>query len=145
MAVSRTTREGMGRKKWRENWIEISEVNTRDMSRGQNELIGNFKMAENDVINIGGRLWSTHTFLKELKGNWWDLVWIATRWGKLLGLFEEEWWPFVLLDKLFLESHWAQLRRILYTIFQKLLCLKRKDNKDVNQCLYLLIKMGWKE
>ena len=33
--------------KWR-----LSEVNTRAMSRGQDELIGQFKMAVDDVINI---------------------------------------------------------------------------------------------
>ena len=31
-----------------------SEVNTRAVSREQNELIGEFKMAANDVINIKG-------------------------------------------------------------------------------------------
>ena len=46
-----------GKIKWK-----LSEVNTRAVSREQNELIGKFKMAAGDVISIRGRLWSTHTF-----------------------------------------------------------------------------------
>ena len=34
--------------------MEITEVNARAVSRGQNELIGEFKMAAGDVISIGG-------------------------------------------------------------------------------------------
>ena len=30
------------------------------MSRGQNKLIGRFKMVAGDIISIGGRLWSTY-------------------------------------------------------------------------------------
>ena len=45
-----------------EEKLKSSEVNTRALSRGQNELIVKFKMAAGDVISIGGRLWSTHTF-----------------------------------------------------------------------------------
>ena len=33
-----------------------------------------------------------------------DLVCIATGRGKLSGLLEEDWWPFILMDKLFLAS-----------------------------------------
>ena len=40
------------------------------VSRGQNLLIGKFKMAAGDVISIMGRLWSTRTFQQELKGSW---------------------------------------------------------------------------
>ena len=32
---------------------KLSEVNTRAASRGQNELIGEFKIVAGDVINIG--------------------------------------------------------------------------------------------
>ena len=46
------------------------EINTRAVSRGQNELIGKFKMNAGDVISIRGKLWSTHTFQQELKGSW---------------------------------------------------------------------------
>ena len=35
---------------------KLSEVNTRAVSRGQNELISKFKMAAGDVIGIRGRL-----------------------------------------------------------------------------------------
>ena len=35
---------------------ELSEVSNRAVSRGQNELIGEFKMAAGDVICIRGRL-----------------------------------------------------------------------------------------
>ena len=48
----------------------LSEVDTRAVSRGQNKLIGKFKMAEGDVIGIRGRLWSTRTFQQKLKGIW---------------------------------------------------------------------------
>ena len=34
----------------------LTEVKTRAMSRGRNELIGGFKMAAGDAINISGRL-----------------------------------------------------------------------------------------
>ena len=37
---------------WRENRKEIIGVNTRAISRRQNELIRNFKMAAGDVISI---------------------------------------------------------------------------------------------
>ena len=33
---------------------KLSEVNTRAVSRGQNELIGEFKMVVGDVISIRG-------------------------------------------------------------------------------------------
>ena len=33
---------------------KLSEVNTRAVSRGQNELIMELKMAEGDVISVGG-------------------------------------------------------------------------------------------
>ena len=36
-----------GKIKWK-----LSEIDTRDVSRGQNELIGKFKMAVGDVISI---------------------------------------------------------------------------------------------
>ena len=35
---------------------KLSEIDTRAVSRGQNELIGKFKMAVGDVISIRGRL-----------------------------------------------------------------------------------------
>ena len=35
----------------REEW-KTSEVNTRAVSKGQNEMIGEFKMAAGDVISI---------------------------------------------------------------------------------------------
>ena len=35
---------------------KLSELNTSAVSRGQNELIGEFKLAAGDVIIIGGRL-----------------------------------------------------------------------------------------
>jgi len=82
----------------------LSEVNARAVSRGQNELVCKFKMAAGDMVSIRGRLWSTHTFQQELKGSWWDLVWIATGRGKSSGLLEEDRWPFILVDRLFLVS-----------------------------------------
>ena len=41
---------------------KLSEVNTRAVSRGQNKLVGKFKMAAGDMVSIRGRLWSTCTF-----------------------------------------------------------------------------------
>ena len=49
---SNTGRGGDGGKiEWKS-----SEVNTRNVSRGQNELIDEFKITAGDVISIGGRL-----------------------------------------------------------------------------------------
>ena len=37
-------------------------------------------------------------------------MWIATGRDKLSGLLEEDWWPFILADKLFSVSpHWLQV------------------------------------
>ena len=50
-----STRDGIGR---REDGgkieCKLSEVNTRTVSRGQIELIGEFKIAAGDMISIGG-------------------------------------------------------------------------------------------
>jgi hypothetical protein len=35
---------------------ELSEINTRAMSKGQNELIGDLKMAKGDVISNRGQV-----------------------------------------------------------------------------------------
>ena len=35
---------------------KLSEVNTRAVSRGQNELLGKFKMAPSDVISVRGQV-----------------------------------------------------------------------------------------
>ena len=35
---------------------KLSEVNTRAACRGQNELVGELRIAAGDVISIGGRL-----------------------------------------------------------------------------------------
>ena len=40
-----------GKREWR-----LSEVDTRAVSRRQNGLIDEFKMAASDVISIGGRI-----------------------------------------------------------------------------------------
>jgi hypothetical protein len=44
----------------REEWMErnlrrLSEVNARAVSRGQNELVGKFKMAVGDMVSIRGQ------------------------------------------------------------------------------------------
>ena len=44
-------RQEEGRNRRKIEW-KLSEVNIRAVSRGQNELIGKFKMAAGDVINI---------------------------------------------------------------------------------------------
>ena len=41
----------LGKIKWK-----LSEVNTRALSRGQNELIGKLKLAAGDVISIRGQV-----------------------------------------------------------------------------------------
>ena len=41
---------------------KIPEVNTRAVSRGQNEMIGKLKIVACDVISFRGRLWSNCTF-----------------------------------------------------------------------------------
>ena len=46
---------------------KLSEVNTRAVSRGQNELVGKFKMAAGDMLVFWGRLRSTCTFQQELR------------------------------------------------------------------------------
>ena len=46
----RRGRDG-GKIKW-----TLSEVNTRPMSRGQNQLIGKFKMAAGDMISTRGQV-----------------------------------------------------------------------------------------
>ena len=35
---------------------KLSEVNTRAVSRGQNELVGKFKMAAGDMVSIRGEV-----------------------------------------------------------------------------------------
>jgi hypothetical protein len=35
---------------------KLSEVNTRAVSRGQNELVGKFKMATDDMVSIRGQV-----------------------------------------------------------------------------------------
>jgi hypothetical protein len=57
--------EGKGRGVGERIGWKLSDVNNRAVSRGQDELIGKFKMAVGDVL--GGRLWSTCTFQQELK------------------------------------------------------------------------------
>ena len=56
--ATRVTRQERGRSggdrgkiKWK-----LSEVNTRAVSRGQNNLIGEFKMTEGDVMTIRGQV-----------------------------------------------------------------------------------------
>ena len=56
---------GMEGKLWKS-----SEVNTRAVSRGQNELIGEFKIVGSNLMVLGGRLWSTCTLHQELNGSW---------------------------------------------------------------------------
>ena len=58
MIVSSKSHQGRNKKKGVLGGIEgkLSEVNTRVVSRGKNEQIGEFKMAVGDVISIGGRV-----------------------------------------------------------------------------------------
>ena len=47
---------GCERNGWREIEKEISEVNTRVVSRGQNELVCKFKMVAGDMVSIRGQV-----------------------------------------------------------------------------------------
>ena len=51
---------------------KLSEVNTRAVSRRQNELVGKFKMAASDLVCVRGKV-IEYTYI---------LVWIATGRGK---------------------------------------------------------------
>ena len=70
VTVLSKSHQGRNRKKRRVEGTEgIFKGNyTRALSRGQNKLIGEFKMVAGDVISIVGWLWETHTFQQELKG-----------------------------------------------------------------------------
>ena len=64
----------------------LSEVNTRAVSRGQNKLVGKFKMAAGDMVSIRGQVME-HMYIptgikRELVRSGVDV----TRRGKLLGL-----------------------------------------------------------
>ena len=50
-AIRVSTRQERGRSGGKIEW-KSSEVNIRTVSRGQNELIGKFKMVAGDVVNI---------------------------------------------------------------------------------------------
>ena len=41
---------------------KLSEINTRAVSRGQNELVGKFKMAADDMVSIRGQAME-HTYI----------------------------------------------------------------------------------
>jgi hypothetical protein len=47
--------------------LNLSEVNIKAVSRGYNELIGNFKIAAGDVISIGT---GYEAHVQKLKGRW---------------------------------------------------------------------------
>ena len=47
---------GCERNGWREFKRKLSEVNTRAVSRRQNELVGKFKMAVGDMVSIRGHV-----------------------------------------------------------------------------------------
>ena len=61
--------KGRGRSGGKMEW-KSSEVNTRAVSRGQNELIGEFKMAAAYVISIWEQVMEDMYFQQELKGSW---------------------------------------------------------------------------
>ena len=68
------------------------------MSRGQNELISKFKMAVGDVICIRGLVMEYIYIPTGIKRGDVNCDWNGS------GLFEEDWWPFILVDRLFLVS-----------------------------------------
>ena len=74
------------------------------MSRGQNELAGKFKMEAGGVISIRGQVMEYTYIPTGIKG---EMVrsGVDYHWkGKSSGLLEEDRWPFILVDRLFLVS-----------------------------------------
>ena len=71
-------RRGWGKIKWK-----LSEVNIRAVSRGQNELIGKFKMAVGDVISIREQVMEYMYIPTGIKRELVRFGWIATRRSKL--------------------------------------------------------------
>jgi hypothetical protein len=80
---------------------KFSEVNARVESRRQNELVGKFKLAASDLVSVRGQVMEYTYIPTGIKG---EMVWIATGRGKSSGLLEEDRWPFILVDRLFLVS-----------------------------------------
>jgi hypothetical protein len=80
----------------------LFEVNTRVVSRRQNGLVGKFKMAVGDKVSIRGQVMEYTYMPTGIK--WENLVWIVTGRGKSSGLLEEDQWPLILVDRLFLVS-----------------------------------------
>jgi hypothetical protein len=85
--------EDGGKIKWK-----LSEVNTRAVSRRQNELIGRFKMVAGDLINIRGKVMEYTYIPTGIKR---EFIRFGVDCDRLL---EEDRWPFILVDKLFLVS-----------------------------------------
>ena len=54
-----------GKIKWK-----LSEVNTRAVSRGQNELMGKFKMAAGEMISIRRQVMEYTYIPTTMKGSW---------------------------------------------------------------------------
>ena len=80
---------------------KLSEVNARNVSRRQNKMVGKFKMAAGNLVSIRGQVMEYTYIPTGIKR---EMVWIATGRGKSSGLLEEDRWPFVLVDRLFLVS-----------------------------------------
>ena len=74
------------------------------VSRGQNELVGKFKMVVGDMVSIRGQVMEymyIQTGVKrELVRSGVDCDWKS----KLSRLLEEDRWPFILVDRLFFVS-----------------------------------------
>ena len=90
--------------------LELSEVDTRAVSRKQKELIGKFKMVASDAIIRGQVMEYTYipTGIKR------KFVWIVTGRGKFSGLLEEDLWSFMcdcVLQKPSRQWHRHSLRR----------------------------------
>jgi hypothetical protein len=80
---------------------KLSEVNTRAVSRRHNELVGKFKMAASDMVSIRGQILE-YTYIptgikRELIRSSVDCDWKS-------GLFVEDQWTFIIVDRLFLVS-----------------------------------------
>ena len=58
-------------------------------------------MAASDLVGVRGQVMEYTYIPTRIKR---DLVWIVTTRGKLLGLFEKDRWPVILVDRVFLVS-----------------------------------------
>ena len=82
----------------------LSEVNARTESRRHNELVSKFKMAASDLVSVRGQVMEYLYIPTGIKGEMVRSGMDCHRKGQVTGLLEEDRWPFILVDRLFLVS-----------------------------------------